>query len=338
MSDINENKGSAYEAMAEAVKTSFEQLLIPFHAASEPHGLLRDMTTEAFFQKFLVYADKFTGQCCQDFSKILRRASVVPEVRGTPTLQLAKQLREVVFEMPDKILVGYVGALRQINLDLMGVAGSIADTSVLGEAMKGAAIGRVAGGFGETGKVLGAVGAMAAAGQEAMKQAALLEQRKQLEAQATGLAFSKILEYLKAIEALPENLLDYGCAKCFGGQIDFSRQAQAVQQIQASNKPKLEQALNFALRFQKDELERTSRAAAVQAEKLQKNKEAADSATNKGCGGCLVVVGIALVIAVIGMAVDAAPNGAPEEVGVGFVVGGVLLGFGIYLLAKKNSP
>ena len=154
MSDINENKGSAYEAMAEAVKTSFEQLLIPFHAASEPNGPLQGMTPEAFFQKFLVYADKFTGQCCQDFSKILRRASVVPEVRGTPTLQLAKQLREVVFEMPDKILVGYLGALRQINLDLMGVASSIADTSILGEAIKGAAIGRVAGGFGETGKVL----------------------------------------------------------------------------------------------------------------------------------------------------------------------------------------
>jgi LPXTG-motif cell wall-anchored protein len=91
MSGTIDGNASPYEAMAEAVKASVEQLLIPFHVASDPQGPLRDMATEAFFQKFLVYADKFTGQCCQDFSRILRQASVVPEVRGTPTLLLAKQ-------------------------------------------------------------------------------------------------------------------------------------------------------------------------------------------------------------------------------------------------------
>ena len=51
------------------------------------------------------------------------------------------------------------------------------------------------------------------------------------------------------------------------------------------------------------------------------------------------MVGIGLVIAVIAMAVDPSPNGPPEEaVMFGFMLGGVLLGFGIYLFAKKNSP
>ena len=194
MNDMNEAKPSAYDAMADAVKASMDQLLIPFQAASDPQGPLRDMTTKAFFERFLVYADKFTGQCCQDFSKILRQASLVPEMRGTPTLQLAKQIREIVFEAPDKILVSYVDTLKQIRLDLNGVASSFSDSSVIGQAMKGAAIGRVAGGFGGSGKVLGAVGAIAAAGNEAMKQAALLAQQKQLEAGAKSLAFSKILQ------------------------------------------------------------------------------------------------------------------------------------------------
>src|ERR1035441_4240387 len=141
MNDINEAKPSAYDAMADTVKASVDQLLIPFHAASDPQGPLRDMTTEAFFQRFLVDADTFTGQCCQEFSKILRQASVVPEVRGTPTLQLAKQVRETVFEAPDRILLSYVDALKQIHMDLNGVASNFSDSSVIGEAMKGAAIG-----------------------------------------------------------------------------------------------------------------------------------------------------------------------------------------------------
>ena len=168
------------------------------------------MTAEAFCQEFLVYADKVTGQCCQDFSKIMRQASLVPEVRGTPTLQLAKQVRQTVFEALDNTLVSYVATLKQIHMDLKGVASTFSDSSVIGEAMKGATIGRVAGGFGDSGKVLGAVGAIAAAGNEAMKQGSLLAQQKQLEAEAKNLAFSKILEYLRAVEALPE--------KCFGGK------------------------------------------------------------------------------------------------------------------------
>jgi hypothetical protein len=129
---------------------------------------------------------------------------------------LAKQIRETAFEALDGILVDYVNALNQIHVDLKDAASNFSDSSILGEALKAAAIGRVAGGFGGSGKLLGTVGAIAAVGKEAMKQRALVAQQKQLEAQAKSLAFSKILEYLKAVEALPENLLDYGCAKCFG--------------------------------------------------------------------------------------------------------------------------
>ena len=327
MKDMNEAKPSAYDAMADAVKASMDQLLIPFHVASDPQGPLQDMTTEAFFERFLVYADKFTGQCCQDFSKILRQASLVPEVRGTPTLQLAKQIREMVFEAPDKILVSYVDTLKQIHMDLNGIASSFSESSVVGEAMKGAAIGRVAGGFGGSGKVLGAVGAIAAAGNEAMKQAVLLAQQKRLEAEAKSLAFSKILEYLKAVEELPENLLDYGCARCFGGQIDFSKQTQAVEQSQVSLKEKLEEALTFTLQIQQHEQERVLKAAAD--ETAARQKKSGQSKRN-GNGVGLVVVGIMLLMAAVSQ-----PAGNSDSAVICFMLGVPSLGAGIFLLRKK---
>jgi hypothetical protein len=338
MSGIIDGNASPYEAMAEAVKASVDQLLIPFHVASDPGGPLRDMPTEAFFQKFLIYADKFTGQCCQDFSKILRQASVVPEVRGTPTLLLAKQVRETVFEAPDKILVGYVNALRQINVDLRSVAGSFAETSVLGEALKGGAIGRVAGGFGDAGKVLGAVGAVAAAGREAEKQAALLEQRSQLEARARGLAFSKIVEYLKAVEALPENLLDYGCAKCFGSQIDFASQARAVQLVQASIRERVEQALRFTLKIQKDEREAAAKAVLAESAERKKKSEEASNRSAKGCGGCLAVVGIVVLVSAVGTLLSATSTASAESIGLGFAFGlGLLItGLIVFFVKKKK--
>ena len=146
MNAINDGNTSPYDAMADAVRDSMDQLLIPFHVASAEQGPLQHMTTEVFFQKFMVYADKFTGQCCTEFSRILRLASPMPEVRGVPTIHLAKELREAVFEAPDKILIEYLSALKQINIDISDVVNMFADSSIIGEAMKGAVIGRIAGG------------------------------------------------------------------------------------------------------------------------------------------------------------------------------------------------
>jgi hypothetical protein len=232
--------------MAEAVQTAVEELLIPFQVASSPpegadkskprplpKTILPKLSTEEFFQKFLVYADRFTDHCCQELSKILRQASVLPEVRGTPTLELAKQIRQGGFEALDKILVSYIEALKRIHVDLQGIAVSLSNSSLIGEAMKGAAIGQVAGGFGGGGKLLGTVGALAAAGQEAMKQQALLEMQNRLYAEAKDLAFSKIGEYLQAVESLPEHLLDFGCAKCFGAQVDFTLQGAVLKGVES---------------------------------------------------------------------------------------------------------
>jgi hypothetical protein len=320
---------SGYDAMAHAVKAAIEELLIPFRVASDSRQLLREMSSDEFFRKFLVYADKFTDQCCHELSKILRQTSVSPEVRGTPTLELAKQVREIVFERTDKILISYVDSLEQINLGLGEAARNLSDSSVLGEAMKGAAIGRVAGGFGETGKVLGAVGAIAAAGEEATKQLALLEQQHKLGEEARDLAFSKIVEYLKAVEALPENLLDYGCAKCFGGQIDFSKQALAVEQVRGSTKDKMRQSLELTLTLQQIEREERERARQAVVGQQQKTKRAGTqgwSALLGFCGGML------LFAAILNFA-----GGDAGTAGACFVFGGPLIAAAIYMIRKKKE-
>ena len=247
-------------------------------------------------------------------------------------MELAKQVRQTVFEKPDKILISYVDSLNHLNLDLGEAARSLSNSSVLGEAMKGAAIGRVAGGFGGTGKVLGAVGAIAAAGQEAMKQQALLAQQQQLVEEARNLAFSKIVEYLKTIELLPENLLDYGCAKCFGGQIDFSKQALAVEQVRGSIKDKMRQSLELTLALKQIEQEAKEAAAA----KKQKAAEQSEISTNMGCGGFMVAVGVlALIGALAGIADSNSEEGAARIFVL--IVAVVLMAVGIYYLTKHKN-
>jgi hypothetical protein len=332
MSDSPESNG--YDAMALAVKASIEELLIPFHVASDSPEFLRDISTDEFFRKFLVYADKFTGRCCQELSKIFRMVSIVPEVRGTPTLELGKQIRHTVFEGPDRTLVSYVDTLRQINIDLGGVTQTLSDSSVLAEAMKGAAIGRVAGGFGDTGKVLGAVGAIAAAGKEAAKQQALLAQQQKLMDESRNLAFSKIIEYLKEVEALPENLLDYGCAKCFGGKIDFSRQALAVASVGDSIRANMEHALALTLSLQRIQREQAAKIQEEATAKAAQESEKAEKATNKGCGGCLVVVGVIMLIGTIGAISE---SGSEDDTIYGIVISVGLIAGGIYLFVKRKK-
>ena len=144
----------AYTAMAAAVSAAVEDLLLPFHVANADE-LGQARTADEFFQEFLSYADRFTENCCQHFAKVSRQASVVPEVRATPTLVMSKQIRETSFASLDSLLVGYIQALRQIGLDLSRASSQLQEGSMLGAAMRGAAVGQVAGGLGSTGKTLG---------------------------------------------------------------------------------------------------------------------------------------------------------------------------------------
>jgi hypothetical protein len=180
------------------------------------------------FLSFLVHADDFTETCSRQFATTIRRTSLVPEVRGTPTTALAREIRAECFASTDQILAAYIGALRACRIDVSTAAERLQESSVLAAALKGAAVGQMAGGLGKTGARLGIFSAIAAGVSEGNRQAGLLWQQRKAEADAAKLASSKIAEFLSNVNAVAEALLDFSCAKCFGGRVNFALQSKAI--------------------------------------------------------------------------------------------------------------
>ncbi len=202
--------------IAQAATTKLLQPLI------HPNDEDRNAPIEEILLSFLIYADDFTETCCQQFANTLRRTSVLPDVRGTPTTALTRQIREECFANTDRILASYLEALQGCHIDLKIAAGRLQDTSVLGAALRGAAQGQLAGGLGKTGATLGIFSAVISGIAESDKQAGLLWEQRKAQADAKRLASRKMAEYLASVKQVTETLLDFGCAKCFGGEVDFS--------------------------------------------------------------------------------------------------------------------
>jgi hypothetical protein len=228
---IPQNDERLYSAMANVVRSAVTNLLQPFMAVSSARELLQTTSAEAFFEKFLVSADTFTAECCQGFAQLIRELSNVAEVRATPTIVLAKQVRQVVFENPDAVLTAYVQALAQANVEILHTANQLRDTSVLDAGLKGVALGQLAGGFGQSGKSLGMFVGLLKAGEAALAELNLQLQQVNLILEARQLAYRKVLDYLTAVSVLPEAILDYGAAKCLGGTVNFQQQREALASI-----------------------------------------------------------------------------------------------------------
>lgn len=285
----------AYEAMAQAVRAGVSGLLVPFKAAANAEALLRAMSIEEFFQKFLAFADKFSEGCCLDYAKIIRQCASVQEVRGTPTATLAKEVRKQVFENLDKILVSYIQAVRQLGFEMSIVSAALTEISLSDAALRGAAIGQLAGGFGSSGKTLASLNAAIQAGAEAEKKLVLLKQKIELLKQAQEMTLPKIKEYLEAVQDLPERLLDYGCAKCFGGQVSFDRQQSAVEAVQGDIRGEIETALQLVSGLPKAEalLEQQR---LKEAEEQRKQKELESKRRSPAVAIISIVIAIGLVI------------------------------------------
>jgi hypothetical protein len=278
----------AYAVMAQVAQSSVAELLIPFKAAADADTLLDTMSMEEFFQKFLVYADKFSDLCCQNYAKVMRQCALIGEVKGTPTIALAKEIRQQVFEPLDGLLVSYIQILNKLGLDLSQVSAELSGTSITDAALRGAAVGQVAGGFGSSGKTLGGLNALIQAGVEAEKKLALLQQRAELLRQAESITFPKIVEYLKAVADLPERLVDYGCARCFGGEVSLQRQQAALEGVQEAIERELAPALSLTLGLPEAQ-KRVEQRRLEESIKQQNLKELKPS-PEKGCLGIIASV------------------------------------------------
>jgi hypothetical protein len=320
--DSQEN-ADAYSKMAAIVQGAFEQLLVPLERTRSPAQLLESTTAESFFQDFLIHADSFAEKSSQEFAKALRQFSLVPEVRGTPTAELAKQIRAICFDKLDRILASYVASLRDLNLDLSITSNQIAGSSVVDAALHGAAVGQLAGGLGRAGKNLGTFSAIWKGADELLKQGALVEQQLELLKRARRLPYDKICDFLNTSAGLPEELLDYGCAKCFGGQVDFVQQQKALELVSLKTGSKLKEAVTMVQAIPAAEAEVTLKKAAVAAAKVKLDN-------SQGCAGCLGVIAFIALLAGFMVFADQKSATDPEPLIVCVVVA---IGFGIAAVA-----
>jgi len=218
-----------YKELANIAQTAATKLLQPFINPSDDD---ENLPIDEKLLSFLVYADNFTETCCQQFAITLRRTSVLPEVRGMPTTALARQIREGCFAKTDRILASYLEALQGCQIDLKVAVGRLQETSVLGSAFRGAAVGQLAGGLGKTGATLGVFSAVLGGIAESDRQTGLLWAQRKAQADAKRLAGAKMVEYLTSVKEVTETLLDFGCAKCFGGGVDFQLQSAALADVE----------------------------------------------------------------------------------------------------------
>lgn len=235
--------------MAKEVRASLSELLAPFKTARDAEQLLKTSSIEDFVRAFVSHSDHVTDAWCQRYARIVREWTSNPEVLGKPTVVLAKEVRADVFGTMDRILTGYTQDLMQLEKETEAFSYDLQSTSVVQAAMKGAAVGQLAGGLGTSGKALGGINALLAAGAEAQRTAGIMQHRAALLREPRFLALSKIALYLEQVASLPERLLDYGCARSLGGSVSFAEQQAAWELVQESVVDDLRIAVNFVLWF-----------------------------------------------------------------------------------------
>jgi hypothetical protein len=219
-------------------------------------------------------------------------------VRGTPTTELAKKIRDTCFESVDRVLISYIEALKDLNLDFNSVNNQIAESSAVGAALHGAAVGQLAGGLGRAGKTLGTFNAIWQGADQLVKQGLLAEQQLTLFNRAKRLPYEKIAAFLEGAAVLPEELLDYGCARCFGAQVDFARQRQALELISSGTSGKLKEAITLVRNLPTVEEELKQKKAAFEAgkakedQRLKRKKDNAYLLGGFGIGALIIGWGI----------------------------------------------
>jgi ribosomal protein L40E len=295
------------------------------------------LATDSFVMDFLAAANGFTERCCSSCAELLRHSSRLPEVRATPTVTLANQIRAEVFLKCDAIL-------EQCRQHLQAGVNAIArvpsqEPGLISTALQGAATGQLAAGLGRHGKTLGTVGAVLAVGEQWSRRTALLAAQLDAAEQAQAAARGKIPEYLGAmIPGLCQDLFDYGCAKCLGAEIDFKAQEEALDKFGGfirEHQAKLDRALKVDADRRREKEERALKAVSAERAEQQKSVENATGRSFKRCGWYLIGLSILFIAAGVGAMLD------PSSVGAGifvFTVAAVMLAAGIRLSWGKKKP
>jgi hypothetical protein len=313
----------AYAAMSGAIESNLAQFLTKIERATHGIGPVNSAGKEEFFRNFLIRADKFTGCCCQEFANILRLASILPEVRGTDLQALAHRLRETAFAELDSMLLRCIVILKEINVDLAQTLAQLQESSLRQAAL-------------DPGQSSNSP--KAKTGGTAIKLE-LLNQQNELISQAQSLAFSKMVDYLRDLGALPAALLDYAATKCFGGDVDFALQKKVLNQIEIALEPKLTHAIELLLNFASAERMKRERQQSSEAARTHGSDEQRARSESSEAQGiiCLAISLVCLFPAWLAVMSSAAGQGIKAFTIVAGVIGFSCFFLGIVRLTSNRA-
>lgn len=208
---IKNSKQKAFGGAAGAVTSSLTQFLQSFKANMA--GVQSNVSSEMLC-RFLTLADQFSNDCSHQIAAVLREHSSLSEVRETTEDVLSRLVRNRCFEALDSVLESYIEFLGQLNLDLKVALAHLAD-SRLRDAVQSTTAGQ--------GK----------------------EKRFKLPTAAKTAALLKISDYLKSLESLPIEILDYVGLKLTGPEADFTLQRRFTSTVQAATNELLQASVSL---------------------------------------------------------------------------------------------
>lgn len=233
-----------YESIKETIVTTVDQFLRPFLMDPDSASGLRLMRLNEFFPSFYGQANRFADNFCQTMVKIIRSSSIVESVQQTPTPALAKRVRDVSFKVLDRVLSQYASAAKKIH-----VIGGNLDTirHEMEKAKTMAAIGEP-------------VSNKANSTSENIEWATegRFEEESNRLLQAKIIAFAQIIEYIKALQTLPEASVIYACEKCFGPEVSFDLRGDQIEEATKFIEPRVAMAVEAFERvsmLEKDDLQ-----------------------------------------------------------------------------------
>ena len=204
------------EVIAGMIGSTIERFLESFRTTTP---MAPSSFTQEFFVHFLFTADAFANDCSAECAKLICRASVRSDLRAGKESLVARLVRSRCFEYLDAALIDYVKALDHLGYRPQALLPKLTGPRIRELLKEG-------GPESSTGRVEG-VGKRAAP--QLLKTAALMQ----------------IAEYLQRLRSLLPQLLDYGAAKLFSGELDLVEHRKSLQTVHEKVLKQIEEARAF---------------------------------------------------------------------------------------------
>lgn len=211
-----------YEEMGAAVRSSIEEFLQPLLSPPDADFVVKLIMKDDFFPRFMTMANGLADACCQKLVKIIRASTRLATVREAPTPELAKRIRDASFKPLDTILANYSGTIKRVDVTSKNI------DKIRDELRKAAKTEAASEGGGAAD-----AGAADGSSESWATDEELSRQHERL-IQAKTLAYVKMVEYLTALQGLPDALLAYGCDKCFAGEVNYELEVEQVGQVKGA--------------------------------------------------------------------------------------------------------